>query len=361
MKKENSKNNNLYKNNIDEVKIILNIIGSPFNESKNIELVNYAELYGIAQKNKIGLLFLESLFTGQIINGLQSELDKQRLSHNHLRTTAERVGYILNKARCKYAIIKSNFPFPAVPNDVDVLIFGDNEEYNNAIEQMKVNQFEPLTEVEAPLELCLHDTSRAKHIDPMIKDPFDVDIYKEIGAGHVIYMNKMKLINQITETTINNTKVNTLNPTSEMALSIFHSIYPEKIYTLLLHFFILHTIKQMSSTEKEKFLQICNDLKIRNAALLTLSLTESIQEICFGDSPSELTDLRTGLGKRKAVKVDRLPYHYPTKDMVGAFLGKTSDPEFMMSAVRQVIAMLNPKYANYVIGVYKERMMRETY
>src|SRR5437660_6299838 len=86
MKKENSKNNNLYKNNIDEVKIILNIIGSPFNESKNIELVNYAELYGIAQKNKIGLLLLESLFTGQIINGLQSELDKQRLSHNHLHT-----------------------------------------------------------------------------------------------------------------------------------------------------------------------------------------------------------------------------------------------------------------------------------
>jgi hypothetical protein len=164
------------------VKKILNIIGSPFNRPQSINLDDFDsnELYNIAKKNKIGLLFLESLAKRHIINELlQIELDKQREIYKTLRITAERAAAILNNTRCRYAIVKSNYPFPATPNDVDLLILGDKDEYRNAIESMKANLFE-LVGKEEPLEICLHDTTRAKHFDDPLKkfaskDPFDVD------------------------------------------------------------------------------------------------------------------------------------------------------------------------------------------
>ena len=257
---------------MQDIKEILNIIGSPFNDPEPADSNHhdFSILYKIAQKNKIGLLFLESLSEKEALNDqLQNELNKQREIHSIHKVTVERAANIMNQTKCKYAIVKSNYPFPATPNDVDLLIVGRKKEYRGAIEALKANYFE-LVGKEEPLEICLHDTMRTKHSDNLgkkfvSKDPFDVDIYKEIGAGHIIYMNKLKLINQISETTVNNTKVNILNLPAEIALSIFHAIYPERLYTLLLHFHILYVIKKMNSVHKEEFIDICQEQRIKNA------------------------------------------------------------------------------------------------
>jgi hypothetical protein len=352
--------------NIEKIKIIMNVIGSPFDypKNKNIDPHDTMELYNIAKKNKIGLFFLESLAKIQMIGGLSTELEKQREKYIRQRITTKRAAYVLNTTQCKYAIVKSNFPFPTVPNDVDLLILGGNEEYRSAIKSMKSNYFKPVGP-EAPLEICLHDTTRAEHNGAFdkfaVKDEFDVDVYKEIGAGHIIYMNKKRLINQISEISIDNTIVNILNVPSEIALGIFHSIYPERLYTLLLHFHILYTIKGMNSRNVDDFLQICDAHKIRNAALIALSLTEIIQEFCFGKSPSKVTDLRECLGKQKQIKIDRMPYLYPMRAVFDSFWGKRKDLVFTISVIRQMISMLNPRYLMYVAKIYQERNIRDTY
>lgn len=363
------KTNTLYsrdKDNIEKVKIIMRLIGSPFNNPEDADLDPYgpAELYDVAKKNKIGLLFLESIETKLIDNELRLELDKQREKYNTQRITTKRAADVLNNSRCKYAIVKSNYPFRTVPNDVDVLILGGNEEYKGAIESMNLNHFEPVGQ-EAPLEMCLHDATRGKHEDPSNKftkkDEFDVDVYKEIGAGHVIYMNKKKLINQISEARVDDTIAKVLNLPGEIALGIFHSIYPERLYTLLLHFHILYTIKDMNAAQVDEFLRICEDHKILNAALISLSLTEIIQEICFGECPSKVTELRDAFGKQKQIRIDRIPYLYPMKAVLNSFWGKRNDLVFTLSVIRQTISMLNPTYLMYISKIYKERNIRDTY
>ena len=346
-------------NNIEKIKIILNLIGSPFNDSTNSVSSNPSDLYSVAQKNKIGLLFLESLSHKNIINGLEDELNKQKKFYLDQRETVTRVAEVLSVIQCKYAIIKSNFPFPAVPNDVDVLILGDDTEYDNAIKHMLNNNFELIKS--DPLEIFLHDARRARHVDPKIKESFDVDVYKEVGASHIVYMNKRKLANQISETTINGTKVNVFKPAVEMALSIFHSIFPERIYTLLLHFYILHTIKQMKASDKDEFLLTCRNHKISNAVLATLRLTERIQEICFGESPADVTDLREALGKKEHIEICKIPYHYPMKLILNSFLAKRGDLAFSYSALCQLISIINPKTAHYIILEYVKRKNRDTY
>lgn len=349
---------------INKIKSILNIIGSPFNKSQNfmLEQSNSHELYKIAQKNKIGLLFLQSLEREHITDDLEVELGKQIQSYRYQLNTTERAANALNTIQCKYAIIKSIYPFPAVPGDVDILIFGDNKEYGNAIAAMKANYFEPFGE-QAPLEESLHDISSGhKHIDPLLKDPFDVDMYKAVGASHIKYMSKAKLLNQLSEITLNNTKVGTLKKPAELALSIFHSIFPERLYILLLHFFILHTINHMGSTDIDEFSRICHDHKMDYAARVTLSLTETLQEICFGESPPKITEVRKALGKRKSTEIDTIPYRYPFKTILETFWHKRNDLEFSKSALHQaIVTLLNPKMRAHVIEEYRSRAKRDAY
>jgi len=356
-------------NNLQNIKQILNIIGSPFNKPRynNLDNCDLPSLYKDARKNKIGLLFLESVVKKQEIdNRLTDELSKQREIYKIHNVTVQRAASIINQTKCKYAIVKSNYPFPATPNDVDLLIVDVKEEYRNAINAMESNQFEVIGK-EEPLEICLHDAMRARHSDDprkkfVSKDPFDVDIYKEIGAGHIIYMNKMKLVNQISHVTINSTRVNILNSPAELALSIFHAIYPERLYTLLLHFHILYSVKEMTSTHLKQFLDICREHKMQSAAHMILSLTENIQEICFGEIPDEIVGLREALGRRnKEIKIERMPYLIPMKMLLKSFWGKKNDFVFTISIMRQIISMLNPTYAKYVLLVYKDRNTRDTY
>lgn len=356
------------KDNIEKARAILGIIGSPFNNVQSLDLERFdlTELYEIAQKNKIGFLFLESLTKAKIINDtLQTELHNLRETYFTQRLTSERAAAILNKTRCNYAVVKSRYPFPATPNDVDLLVLGDDDDYRDAVKSFRDNNFE-LVGDEAPFEVCLHDSRSTKHFDDPLKkfaskDPFDIDIYKEVGASHIIYMDKMKLINTKSETNINGTVVNILSPPAELALSIFHSIYPERLYTLLLHFHILYTISDMRSADVDEFLRICRDHKMGNAAILTLSLTEIIQEICFGESPNKVTALREAFGRKKEIDVHTIPYLYPLGMLFHAFWGKRNDLVFTISVIRQILSMLNPRYARYVISVYKDRNNRDTY
>jgi len=353
--------------NINKIKKLLHIVGTPFNESDGgqEDKNTIYQLYQIAQKNKIGLLFLESLSKIQDLDGLEPEMKKQKEAFNNIRMTAKRVASVLNESNCKYVMIKSNYVFHAVPSDTDILTFGGKEEYSNALEYMKKNKFKPV-EDPVPLESCLHDTSRGSHINDHTlwhasKDPLDADVYREIGAGHVIYINKNELVDNVSEIDIDGTRISVFTPPTELIISIFHSIFPEKIYTLLLHFHILYTVSQMKPEEMREFIQICNKQKMNYAVLATLSLTERIQEICFGESPEKLTNLRKALGKKQRMNIDKIPYNYSTWTVLKSFWGKKGDPVFTKSFTKQLISMLNPKYARYVIRVGKERISRDTY
>ena len=126
---------------------------------------------------------------------------------------------------------------------------------------------------EAPLESMLHDKRGTHGKERLAKDPCDVDVYKEIGAGYIKYMNKNKFNDGhfSSELTSNGVKLNTLDTPSELAINIFHSVYPEKIFTLLLHYYILYIIKKMSTSDR---LNSCRYAKIKELQRLsTLFLT----------------------------------------------------------------------------------------
>lgn len=344
------------------LKAVVKTIGTPFNEPECNQLdgIDLIDLYNFAKNNKIGLFFLESLPKNMLIGEIQIELERQRVYHNNLKQTAIRIATVLNNIGSRYAIIKSHFPFPAVPADVDLIMFGNDSDFDYAVKIVKKNSFEKLGE--APLELLFHDESRGvQHGDPASKDAFDVDVYKEIGAGHIIYMDKRKLADQLDEIRIEGQAIRTLKAPGEIAISIFHSIYPERIFTLLLYYQILYAIRDMSQTQIDEFIRICASHKIKTASRIVLSLSERIHETCFDEPPQKLVQLRQAVGNKVPVTINKLPYNYPTGMVLGSFWNKRNDLVFTFSFFRQIISMLSPKYAKYVISVHKQRSSRVTY
>ena len=346
---------------IEKIKLILRIIGSPYCLPEKVELSEnqIKELYKIAVKNKIGLLFLESLNKTDLISELNDELYKQRKIKSMQIRTWERTIDVVNESNCKYVIVKSLFPFPAIPNDIDVLILDGDKEYRSVIEGLKKNHFAVLGE--AALEINLRDSTSAKSLDPLDKEWVDIDIYKEVGASHLVYMNKHKLLPYVRQDKINDKTVNILNPYAEMAISIFHAIYPERIYTLLLHLLILHTIDKMNDHEIKEFQKFCSEQKIENAVLNTLCVTETIQQECFGEVPEKLQIVRSLFGTSKQIEIYRVPYIFPMNILVNSFWEKRFEPTFISGAIKQIFAMFRPKTARFVIKVYKERADRDTY
>jgi hypothetical protein len=344
------------------LKIVVKTIGTPFNKPLKDQLNGFEiiDLYNFAKNNKIGLLFLESLPENILVGEIREELEKQREYHRNLKQTAIRIATLLNTVGCKYAIIKSHFPFPAVPADVDLIVFGDNAEYNKIVNIVSNNAFEKLGE--APLELLFHDTSRGvQHGDPASKDAFDVDVYKEIGAGRIIYIDKRKIIDQISHNSIDGQKMLMLKPSGEIAVSIFHSIFPERIFTLLLYYQITYAIMNMPQKQINEFIRICANHKLKMAGRIVLSLCETVHEICFEEPLNKLVELRKELGGKVQIIPDKLPYNYPTRLILDAFWSKRNDPVFAISFFKQIISMINPKYAKYVVSVHKDRKDRDTY
>ena len=348
-------------NSLEKTKLLLQIINSPYNKPKKLELSEKTinELYYFASKNKIGLLFLESLEKMYDIDFLKDELKKQRDLQNLQRGTFCRTINSINKIKCNYAVVKTIFPFSAVPNDIDIIILDNDTEYRKVIDQLEQDNFYILGE--APLEVNLRDMTTAETKDPEAKQWEDIDIYKEIGASHLTYMDKTKFVKYLEKKRVNGIEVTVLNDPAELAVSIFHALYPERIYTLLLHFNIIYKIKNMDSNNIQDFVTICNEQNMKKVALETLRITESIQELCFNEIPEQLKNIREELGMEEKITISKIPYIFPLRVMLNSFWEKKFERRFVSSVLRQSIALFNPKTANFVIKQYKERADRDTY
>ncbi len=367
-------------NYLKYTKQILEIIGTPYNEPvlKTTNL-DFMKLYNHAYKNKIELLFLKSLEKNGLLNDLAKELKIQNKRKELQQNTWKRTVDVLNQIDCKYAIIKSIFPFDAVPNDVDVIILGNEKEYRKSIEHLQNNDFKLLEEASLEANLIdntipsIEDYYPVNEIDLSynignktikIKNYYpvnEIDVYKEIGASKLIYMNKDKLAKYSQKIKIADRNVGGFKPHAEMIISMFHTIYPERIYTLLIHLLILDTVKKMKSKDYDEFIELCNEQKIKKGISIVLNITEKIQEEFFGEIPKDIHELHSLVGKREKIELKQVPYIYPMSDVIKSLSEKLKERKFLNSSFKQLVHMFNPNTTKFIIKVNRERSQRDTY
>jgi hypothetical protein len=351
---------------------LLRTIGSPFVSDRELpgSKDEALELYDYATKNKIGLAYLESIKDQAKLAefGLESKFQEERKRHNDQLITAIRVSELFNSFGVRYAIFKTIMPYPATPNDVDIIHFGTAEDFETAVETMlQSNYIEVKGQVDAEQRM-FHDARSCEHPDPNKKDVYDVDVYHEISASYVLYLDKRKLEKYVTEIFIAGSELKILVPEAELVTIIIHSIVPEMLCTLFVYYATLYHLARMNTEEIERFIEIAKENNVTFSVKAHCSLVAELHNIAHGFVPAEIGAVLARLGEEKnevrnLLKNDfKMPHRYGWSAILRSLLEKRAEAEFRRSAIRQArYMMLNPRLAKWVISEVILRRGRETY
>jgi hypothetical protein len=299
---------------------LIRIIGSPFVDAYEVPSSKEEAmlLYELAVKNKIGLLFLESLKHQDVLEkyDFTQEYDAEKQRNLQQRITAKRISEVLNAIHCHYAIIKSIVPFPGTPNDIDIIHFGTGKEYAEAIKHIQLSNFTEIHgEVDAEQQM-FHDNREIPHPDVMKKDVFDVDFYQNLSASHLQYLNKKKLEPFVTETEVGGTPSKILKPSAEMVVLIIHSFIPEMIFTLFLYYAALFHIAKMEEDEIDEFIENSRVNNMTISSRCFFSLVGELHNRSFGFMPAKIKTILNLLGEdlgERTIFVQENNYKMPFK------------------------------------------------
>lgn len=352
---------------------LLRIIGSPFIPDSYCELPknkNEAiELYNYALKNKIGLIYLNRLKDKNKLDdfGLELKYEEEQSRYNKQSITLERISMLLNSYDSNYAIIKSIYPFPATPNDIDIIYFGSDDEYNIVMEKICNSNYVEIKGYADSEQRMIHDLRECEHTNKQKKDVYDIDLYKKLSASYIIYIDKEKLRKYITELNKNGYMTKILMSEAELALSIMHSIIPEQLFTLLIYYSSLYYLNQMNSIEIDSFINIVKFNNIVFPVRSHFSLISELHKAAYGFTPGKIYDILSILGENLDEKENllknnfKMPHHYSFLTIIKTLAEKTKEKECRKSIIKQMTYMLNPRLAKWVIDNIIWRNARETY
>lgn len=353
---------------------LLQTIGSPFApEQKQVLPENKSkalELYTHAIKNKIGLLYLEALKNqGELEEfGLKSKYQEEQKKHDIQSITAIRISELFNTFNVNYAIFKSVMPFPATPNDVDIIHFGSEAEYKKAVGIMLRSAYMEV-KGEADAEQRMFHDARDGELNPHPhkKDVYDVDLYQKISASYVLYLDKRKLKRYVIEININGDRIKVLRPEADLVAIIIHSIIPEQLFTLFVYYATLYHLEKMNSEEINGFIDIAKANSVTYSVKTHCSLVAELHKTAHGFVPEKIDEILVELGdetseRKKLLQNNfKMPYRYSLSMVIRTLLEKGKEREFRRSAVTQMVHMLNPRLAKWVISEVIVRRRRETY
>lgn len=341
--------------------LLLRTVGSPFSQKK-YEPKSYQQLrrlYSHAVKNRIKMLFLETLRSQGSFGFFDREYELESDKYRDFLLTIVRVSEILEDANIDYAIIKTLMPYHMVPNDTDVILFGPSEDYFKAVNVLSHNGFQKWGE--AALETYLHDTRNGRHTTGPKKDPFDVDIYKELGNSYLICFDKSRFKRYQTSTELLGYDIKLLAPEAEIPIIMFHSFFPEMIYTLAQYYLLLYHLFNMTTSQLKCLLTEIHRNRIMLAAKIFLGHSAKLHRDAHGTVPRPLRYIL------KALELDidefstEMPIKYSMSSVIGVLMEKLPEKSFIKSLPHQIYGFFSMKTLKTLIQDFVKIRRRETY
>jgi len=339
---------------------LLRIVGSPGIARKEpfTDDAESLELYDLAVKNKIPLLYLEELKRQGKLNKLKAKLDEEREKYLKFIGGVERVSKIFNAAGIEYTLFKTIKPYPAVPGDIDIVILGDSHMLERSIEILQEAGYK-----------FIGATNPGPSVEDLIdpKDDIIVDLQEEISLSYLIYMDKNKFWDQIIEIKLpTGEKIKNLTPEIDLAIVIIHSL-TEHLYTLGDFYTFIYRLAEMNEKDINNFIDILEEHKIRGIARSFITITDALCEAAYGEKPKNLSYLLNELNydaqeiKNLIGGNFKMPHRYSIITITRTLLEKTKEKRFRRSVATQMLHMLNPRLTKFVVSEFIWRRKKEYY
>ena len=366
---------------------LIRIIGSPLMPVGGRLLTNdeSSELYQLAVRNKIPLLYLEALKGEGRLNQLEAKYNEEKENYLKFTEGVSRVSKILDTTGIKYVIFKTIKPYPVVPVDIDLLILSNDDMYRRAVEALLRAGYPPqtpnivniadLTDEDAykeAVELLTRPTYRRKHISPSGTDfvdveyGIDIDLQKDIALSYIVYLDKDKFGDHIIESKLNGQVVNILTPEFDLMSVIAQSLM-EQLYLLGEYYTCLYHLSAMDEQQINNFIDVIKENRLKAAARAFTAVTAELHQIAYGAIPEKLELIRKRLGSdaseaRNLARGNfKMPQRYRMLTVAKVFWEKAGETKFRQSLAKQLIKTLNPGLGRLVIRELWERRRRETY
>ena len=364
---------------------LLRVSGSPLTPEKKAIYNNQQalELYRLAVKNKIPMLYLETLQQQGKLSELEATYEEGKANYSIFIEGVATVSKVLEVAGVKFVIYKTIKPYPAVPNDIDILIMGDDNAYRHAAETLlraRYNVAQPgiidvdaLTDNEAYRKAARLATKpsghKHEHISPTSTtfiapgNKIVIDLRKELAANHTLWMDKNNFKEPITRTKLSSgEEINQLTPELELATIMMHSL-KEQLYLLGDFYTLLFWLSKADERRMESLINIIKENRITAAARAFIAVSAALYQAAFGLIPEEVHMLSNKLGA-DATESENIvrnnfntPHRYRLLTAAKVFLEKAKEGSFRRSALRQILSMLNPMQAKLVVSelIYMNR------
>lgn len=345
------------------MKLLFELLGSPFAERsrRTFSDEELLAVYDHAFPNRVALLYLSlhrrEGWDPRLEEKYQALKDREGMTFDVIA----RLGETLNRWRPDdYVIFKSIKPYPATPNDTDVICFADPTGYEEMYQHLLGAGY--LFHEWAPQQRTLFDPRGAGKIGHGKKGgTYYIDLYTEISTDYFAYMNKRRLRPFVVTREVNGVPVKLLRPEPELAVVMFHSVFPERTFQLE-HFYLpLHYFAK-PDFDVEVFIRFCRESGAAYAVKSQVSLIAWLHRKEFGNVPAPVRRILEALGENRrevaglAAQDGLTPYMFTPRTFWTAFAIKATEWHCFKSLMWQGVKMLNPKFFMDVMRSIRKRM-----
>jgi len=340
---------------------LIMIIGSPFVDTKpDISFETLEQLYKKAFDDRVGLLYLSIHRKEGWPNALEEKYQTLKDRRNKTLEVIKSLARSLNNFSVKdYTIFKSLKPYPATPNDTDVINFGDKKQFKAVIEHLYEEGY--LFHEWAPMQTTLiHPKGMGKTGKGKKGGVYYIDMYSDISTDYFLYIDKRSLKPYVETRVIDGQKIQNICKEVELAIILFHNVFPERTFNLE-HFYMPLYHFYEGDFDINVMIKFTEDQKLEYAISTNLTLVEHIHNKLFGFTPEPVIHLLNRWGRnsyeleRFCKRREETPYMFSPKTFWKTFLLKIGDNAALRSLFIQGVHMMNPIFFLDVVNSLKNR------
>jgi len=309
-------------------------------------------LYDYSQKNRILFHFLETLKKKNAKIFLSTH-QEENVRYSKTSDAIARTSRFLREAYVDHVFFKTIRPYKSTTVDLDILILGGKKSYEDSVKAMKKAGYKLV--VQGPMSTTFWDSEA----------DIGIDLYTEIAASFVIYMDKQKLLKHITNTKLPNGEyVRTFRPEVDLACIIAHSIIKEQMYLLSEYYTFIHYLEKISL---EDFLRVVRQNNITSATRAHASITLLLHIYAHNSVPDKLERIVSHLG-RDSFETARLvqnrfktPHKYHPVTFIRSFLEITKGKKAKKSIANQICHFFDLDFSRDLLKRTIDHIVRGTY
>jgi len=330
------------------------MLGSPFVKKTSLilERTKIVELCSYSKNNRILLFYLEKIIKNN--PHLFSTLhQKENVRYWTTLDAIAKASQALTDSRIPYVVFKTIRPYKSATVDIDILIFGEKNNYVKAVDEMqKVGN---KLVVRGPRSTTLLDQ----------KANMGIDLYEQVAAGFIIYVDKQTLKPHISNTIMENgICVSVLDCEADLLCLIAHSMIKEQMYTLSEYFTFIYYLKKLNI---EDFLKLVQQNNLSCATRTHATITALLHKVAHGTVPKKLQEILFSLGEDKfeAARIIEkklvTPHKYHPITIAKSLLEITKGKRTRESIATQLFHMLDLKFSKDFASKLINHVLRETY